>query len=58
MNNLRILGPNDLGKGILIEYDAGHINPNDEFNRNILKENKNLLDHSKPCGIKMYCWEN
>ena len=48
MNNLRILGPNDIGKGILIEYDAGHINPNDEFNRNILKENKNFLDHSKP----------
>jgi hypothetical protein len=24
---MKILGPNDTGKGILIEYDAGYINP-------------------------------
>lgn len=33
---MRILGPNEIGKGILIEYDAGHISPNE--NRAILKE--------------------
>jgi hypothetical protein len=48
MKNYKILGPQEIGKGILIEYDAGHINPNDDYNRSILKENKNFLDHSKP----------
>ena len=24
---MKILGPNETGKGILIEYDAGYINP-------------------------------
>ena len=33
---MRILGPNEIGKGILIEYDAGHISPSE--NRSILKE--------------------
>ena len=26
---MKILGPNDTGKGILIEYDAGNISPED-----------------------------
>ena len=30
MNNLRILGPNETGKGVLIEYDAGYISPKDK----------------------------
>jgi hypothetical protein len=46
---MRILGSNEVGKGILIEMDAGHISPNDEFNRSIIEEsNKNMLDYSKP----------
>ena len=30
---MKILGPNDSGKGILVEWDAGFINPNDARNR-------------------------
>jgi len=48
MNELKILGPRDSGKGILVEYDAGYINPTDKYNSEILKESKNFLDHSKP----------
>ena len=48
MDNLKILGPRDTGKGILIEYDAGYINPRESRNLEILKENKNFLDYSKP----------
>lgn len=33
---MRILGPNEIGKGILIEYDAGHISPKE--NKAILRE--------------------
>ncbi len=33
---MKILGPNETGKGILIEYDAGHISP--EENKQIIKE--------------------
>ena len=48
MNENRILGPNETGRGILVEYDAGYINPTDKYNSEILKESKNFLDHSKP----------
>ena len=37
---MKILGPNETGKGILIEYDAGHVSPND--NKKIISEMKNL----------------
>lgn len=38
---MKILGPNDIGvKGYLIEYDAGHISPED--NKKIISEMKNL----------------
>jgi hypothetical protein len=48
MNQNRILGPNDTGKrGILIEYDAGYIDPSDKYNSELIKESKNSLDHSK-----------
>lgn len=47
MSNLKILSPNETGKGILIEYDAGYINPRVTQNQYIM-ENKNFLDHSKP----------
>jgi hypothetical protein len=46
---MKILAPNELGKGILIEYDAGWVNPTDKFNAEIIKESKkNFLDYSKP----------
>ena len=46
---MRILGPSETGKGILIEMDAGHISPNDDFNKKIIEEsNKTMLDYSKP----------
>ena len=46
---MRILAPNEIGKGILIEYDAGWVNPTDKFNSEIIKESKkNFLDYSKP----------
>ena len=48
MNNLRVLGANETGKGILVEWDAGYINPKDLRNENIIKESKNTLDYSKP----------
>ena len=43
-SNLKILGPNELGRGILIEYDSGHISPND--NKKIISEMKDM-DFSK-----------
>jgi hypothetical protein len=46
--DLKILKPNDTGKGILVEYDAGYISPKDEHNSKIIKESKNFLDYSKP----------
>ena len=48
MSDLKILGPRDSGKGILVEYDAGYINPNEGRNLDIIKESRNVLDHSKP----------
>ena len=44
---MKILGPNEIGKGILIEYDAGFIDPKTRNNSYIM-ENKDFLDHSKP----------
>lgn len=35
---MKVLGPNETGKGILIEYDAGHISP---------KENKKIISEMK-----------
>jgi hypothetical protein len=46
--NLRILQPNESGKGILVEYDAGYINPTETRNVDIIRESKGMLDHSKP----------
>jgi len=40
---MKVLGPNDIGvKGYLIEYDAGHISPNDARNKTIISEMKNM----------------
>lgn len=46
--NLKILKPTEVGKGILVEYDAGYINPTETRNIEIIKESKGMLDHSKP----------
>jgi hypothetical protein len=46
--NLRILQPNETGKGILIEYDAGYVSPTETHNVEVLRESKGMLDHSKP----------
>jgi hypothetical protein len=46
--NLRILQPNETGKGILVEYDAGYINPTETRNVEIIRESNGMLDHSKP----------
>ena len=35
---MKILGPNEIGKGILVEYDAGHVSPDD--NKKIITEMK------------------
>lgn len=45
--NIKILKPYELGKGILIEQDAGYISPTTEHNKYIM-ESTNFLDHSKP----------
>ena len=45
--SLKILNPNETGRGILIEYDAGFISPKTENNSYIM-ESKSFLDHSKP----------
>ena len=38
---MKVLGPNETGKGILIEYDAGHISPEELKNKNIITEIQN-----------------
>ena len=48
MQNYKILGTNESGKGILIEMDAGYISPTETRNLKMLQENKNFLDYSKP----------
>ncbi len=45
---MKILGPKDTGKGILVEWDAGIINPNEPRNQNLIRESYGQLDHSKP----------
>ena len=46
---MKLLKPNEVGKGILIEHDAGHISPSD--NRHIIKE---IKENSKDTPIMMY----
>jgi len=47
MNSLRILEANEIGYGILIESDAGWIDPKDQLNINLIQENKKL-DYKNP----------
>lgn len=48
MENLKVLGPREVGKGILVEYDSGYIDPRDRRNLSMIRENRDMLDHSKP----------
>lgn len=50
MKDLKILGPQEIGHGILIEMDAGYVSPHTKENAKIIKESesKKPLDHSKP----------
>ena len=41
---MKVLGPKETGRGILIEYDAGHVSPDD--NKQIIQEMKDM-DFSK-----------
>jgi hypothetical protein len=46
---MKILGPNDTGRGILIEYDAGYLSPNEKSNLHLMEQmKKDMLDYSKP----------
>jgi hypothetical protein len=40
MKELKILGQHETGRGILIEYDAGHISPDE--NKEVIAEMKNM----------------
>ena len=44
---MKVLGPNQVGKGILIEMDAGYVDPKDKLNYNFIKEQKEL-DYRNP----------
>jgi hypothetical protein len=48
MQNYKILGPSDTGRGILIEYDAGYVSPTEFSNDKIISESFNVSDYSKP----------
>lgn len=45
---MKILGPNEQGKGILVEWDAGYVSPTDSRNVAMIKESYGLLEYSKP----------
>ena len=47
---MKILGPKDIGHGLLIEYDAGHLSPQD--NVKVIKEMKNSEFSDE---VYMYC---
>jgi hypothetical protein len=47
MKDLRILGPREVGKGILVEMDAGYISPKDPLNEVLLSEKKDM-DYRNP----------
>jgi hypothetical protein len=48
MENYKILGPREIGKGILIEMDAGYVSPTEKNNLKFLQESKDFKDYSKP----------
>jgi hypothetical protein len=47
MKELRLLEAHESGFGILVEMDAGFVNPRDEFNAKVLQEQK-TMDYKNP----------
>ncbi len=45
---MKVLGPSDLGKGILVEWDAGLVSPSEFRNAEVIRESYGQLEHSKP----------
>jgi len=45
---MKVLGPSDTGKGILVEWDAGFVSPTEERNAQVIRESYGQLEHSKP----------
>ncbi len=48
MQNYKILGPRETGRGILIEMDAGYVSPTEKHNQTFLQESRDFKDYSKP----------
>ena len=48
MQNYKILGPTEIGRGILIEMDAGYVSPTEKNNFKFLQESRDFKDYSKP----------
>ena len=46
--NHQIIQPGQIGKGLLVEHDAGYISPTEQRNADLIRESKGMLDHSKP----------
>ncbi len=45
---MKVLGPSELGKGILVEWDAGLVSPSEFRNAEVIRESYGQLEHSKP----------
>ena len=45
---MKVLGPNETGKGILVEWDSGYVSPTEERNAQVIRESYGQLEHSKP----------
>jgi len=45
---MRILEANEVGTGILIEYDAGYVSMQDERNKKMIKETYGEIDYKQP----------
>ena len=44
MRTYKLLEANEIGKGVLLENDAGHISPHYELNKKIITETKGFKD--------------
>ena len=47
MKELKILESNEIGHGLLIEMDAGWVNPKDKLNQDLIQESRKL-DYKMP----------
>ena len=57
---MKVLSPGEIGKGILIEYDAGHVSPYDTRNLEVLKEQSEKSPRSQgfvlPIGCRIFLY--